>query len=168
MEFRFERPKRIIIGTVGLPGEREFFLQVSDDSAHYSFAIEKAQAAALAERMREILREMKRRDPDRFQSISSPVEPDDESLTSPVEADFRVGEMSLIWMDDAARIVLEATSAEETQPGSVEIHFTLGQASEFIRRTERVVSAGRAPCPFCGLPLNIDGHLCPRANGYRR
>ncbi|NDH38436.1 MAG: DUF3090 domain-containing protein, partial [Actinobacteria bacterium] len=24
------------------------------------------------------------------------------------------------------------------------------------------------PCVFCGGPINPGGHLCPRANGYRR
>jgi hypothetical protein len=31
-----------------------------------------------------------------------------------------------------------------------------------------VVAAGRPPCPFCGGPLDAGGHVCPRANGYRR
>jgi hypothetical protein len=31
-----------------------------------------------------------------------------------------------------------------------------------------VVNAGRAPCPFCGSPIDPAGHLCPRANGFRR
>ena len=32
----------------------------------------------------------------------------------------------------------------------------------------REVAAGRPPCPFCGDPLDPSGHVCPRANGYRR
>ena len=24
------------------------------------------------------------------------------------------------------------------------------------------------PCPFCGGPMDPTGHLCPRANGFRR
>jgi len=31
-----------------------------------------------------------------------------------------------------------------------------------------VVAAGREPCPFCGGPMDPQGHLCPRANGFRR
>jgi hypothetical protein len=27
-----------------------------------------------------------------------------------------------------------------------------------------VVAAGRPACLFCGLPVNIDGHACPRMN----
>lgn len=43
-----------------------------------------------------------------------------------------------------------------------------GYARAFVRRAQSVVSAGRAPCPFCGNPIDADGHLCPRANGFRR
>jgi hypothetical protein len=41
-------------------------------------------------------------------------------------------------------------------------------ARGFASRAETVVSAGRPPCPFCGQPLDPDGHLCPRANGFKR
>ena len=41
-------------------------------------------------------------------------------------------------------------------------------ARAFVRRAQSVVSAGRAPCQFCGNPIDPDGHLCPRANGFRR
>ena len=41
-------------------------------------------------------------------------------------------------------------------------------ARSFAARAESVVAAGRASCPFCGGPIDADGHLCPRANGFRR
>ena len=41
-------------------------------------------------------------------------------------------------------------------------------ARGFVRRALSVVSAGRPPCQFCGNPIDPDGHLCPRANGFRR
>ena len=30
------------------------------------------------------------------------------------------------------------------------------------------IEGGRPSCPFCGQPLDPAGHICPRANGYRR
>jgi uncharacterized repeat protein (TIGR03847 family) len=42
------------------------------------------------------------------------------------------------------------------------------EADKFSKRALIVVGAGRQPCPFCGGPLDPKGHLCPRANGYRR
>ncbi|MCB1239503.1 MAG: DUF3090 family protein, partial [Tetrasphaera sp.] len=35
-------------------------------------------------------------------------------------------------------------------------------------RAGALVAAGRPPCPFCGQALDPSGHICPRANGYRR
>ncbi|MGI8578248.1 MAG: DUF3090 domain-containing protein [Nocardioidaceae bacterium] len=41
-------------------------------------------------------------------------------------------------------------------------------ARAFVRRAQSVVSAGRPPCQFCGGPIDPEGHLCPRANGFKR
>lgn len=41
-------------------------------------------------------------------------------------------------------------------------------ARAFARRALAVVASGRPPCPFCAGPLDADGHICPRANGYKR
>ena len=48
----------------------------------------------------------------------------------------------------------------------VRLHAAVARA--FAQRAAAVVGAGRPPCPFCGLPLDPTGHLCPRQNGYRR
>ena len=41
-------------------------------------------------------------------------------------------------------------------------------ARSFAARAMALVAAGRPPCPFCAGPLDPNGHVCPRANGYRR
>lgn len=170
MDFEFTSVERVIIGTIGLPGEREFFLQVISEGRAFSFAMEKGQAAALSGRMRELLREIRRRKGSGFvQTATSPV--DDAPLQLPVESEFRLGEMSLMWMDEEEQVLFQAKNAEEGKDddsSKLSISLRIEQVSEFIRRTDRIVGAGRAPCPFCGLPLNLEGHLCPRANGYRR
>ncbi|MET0316383.1 MAG: DUF3090 family protein, partial [Rhodococcus fascians] len=53
-------------------------------------------------------------------------------------------------------------------PDAVRVFLTPLQAREFAKRSERVISAGRPPCPLCGEPLSPDGHICIRNNGYRR
>ena len=40
--------------------------------------------------------------------------------------------------------------------------------TEFARRAVALVASGRPSCPFCGRPIDAEGHICPRANGYRR
>jgi len=63
-----------------------------------------------------------------------------------------------------------AEAAEESPFSRNSLKVTLDppQARAFARRSLSIVAAGRPPCPFCGGPLDPTGHICPRANGYRR
>ena len=51
-----------IVGTIGAPGEREFFLQVKFHGGIHSFAIEKGQVSALADRLAVLIGELKAAD----------------------------------------------------------------------------------------------------------
>jgi uncharacterized repeat protein (TIGR03847 family) len=62
---------------------------------------------------------------------------------------------------------------DEPDPGAdapdvLSVRLTPAQTRAFINRARLLVAAGRPPCPFCALPLDPSGHICPRANGYRR
>ena len=67
-EFAFDPPDRFVAGTVGQPGERTFFLQATGNGQTVSVALEKLQVSALAERLDELLDEVRRR-----QGADSPV-----------------------------------------------------------------------------------------------
>jgi uncharacterized repeat protein (TIGR03847 family) len=79
--------------------------------------------------------------------------------------------------DDPADLAATAAAAagaaggadEDVEAGDV-LRVRLGpaQARAFAQRATAVVGAGRPLCPFCGLPLDRTGHVCPRQNGYRR
>ncbi len=51
-------------------------------------------------------------------------------------------------------------------PDILRVRLTPAMALGFARRAKRVVEAGRPACPFCGQPLNPEGHVCVRQNGY--
>jgi uncharacterized repeat protein (TIGR03847 family) len=97
---------------------------------------------------------------------------DDAPLDTPVDEEFQVGAISLAWDEDEQLITLELYELEEDEEDAegdvLEINFSLGVASSFANRSKALVNAGRVPCPFCGIPIDPRGHLCPRANGYRR
>jgi hypothetical protein len=57
---------------------------------------------------------------------------------------------------------------DDDGPDTLRVWITAVQARSFAERSRAVVSAGRPPCPFCNQPLDARGHVCPRANGYRR
>jgi uncharacterized repeat protein (TIGR03847 family) len=181
---RFDPPERFVAGTVGPPGQRTFFLQARSGPRVTSVALEKQQVAVLAERIDELLDELL--DASEADSPIPAIPPvaleDNEPLEQPIVEEFRAGTMTLSWDADDERIVVEvfpvleepATDpaepvAEEPEPEEVlVVRLPAGVARAFSKRAQAVVSAGREPCPFCGSPLDPSGHLCPRANGFRR
>ncbi|MBU6314264.1 MAG: DUF3090 family protein [Actinomycetales bacterium] len=169
MIFEFENVDRFICGTVGEPGEREFYLQVRSGSTIVSASLEKAQAAALAQRLDILCKEVVKQDPT---LIIDRLESDDAPLEMPVDREFVIGALSVAWKNEAKKVCVELYSIKEVDieddTPEISLNITFRQAKAFISRTHAVVNAGRIPCPFCAIPIDPRGHLCPRANGYRR
>lgn len=180
--FEFSAPDRVVIGTVGMPGDRTFFLQARQDGTLISVALEKAQAAALAERIDQLLDEARARGhQDVIPTEADAVHRDTAPLDAPIVEEFRVGAMALGWDEAGQRVVVEAhgvgTESEVVPeigdddaegPDTLRVWLSPSSARAFAARTRTVVAAGRPSCPFCTQPLDPEGHLCPRANGYRR
>jgi uncharacterized repeat protein (TIGR03847 family) len=186
---RYDAPDRFVAGTVGQPGERAFFLQAREGNRITSVACEKQQVSVLAEHLDRVLDEVIRRS-----SGPSDVPPparrtsDTDPLDAPITEEFRVGTMTIAWDPSIDKIVIELFSnvdveddAEESpapvaEPESEEVQadevfvvkITAAYARDFVARAQALVSAGRPPCPFCLQPLDPEGHICPRSNGYRR
>ncbi|MDT7782181.1 MAG: hypothetical protein QOF58_600 [Pseudonocardiales bacterium] len=177
----FRAPDRFVAGTVGQPGDRTFYLQASEQSRLISVALEKQQVQVLAERIGSLLEEVQRRFGTDEPDDPPPDDPDTQPLDVPVEEEFRVGTMGLGWDAESKAVVIEllAVSEEEVDeavvlddteegPDAVRVFLSPGAARAFAERADRVVNAGRKPCPLCAEPLDPDGHICPRQNGYRR
>jgi uncharacterized repeat protein (TIGR03847 family) len=168
-------PQRFVTGTVGPPGQRTFFIQANDGSRTTSAALEKEQVRVLAERMDAMLDLLTRRAGSALPIpvVAQPEDRDDAPLNTPVEEDFRVAVLRIAWDGDAERVLIEASSEpaeddDELSGDVLAVRITGAVARAFVARAESVVAAGRPPCPFCTLPLDPDGHICPRANGHRR
>ncbi|MEU6441783.1 MULTISPECIES: DUF3090 domain-containing protein [unclassified Streptomyces] len=189
--FLYDPPERFVAGTVGLPGRRTFFLQASAGGRVTSVALEKTQVAALAERMDELLDEVVRRSGGNaaVPAVAPAEVADSGPLDTPVEEEFRVGTMALAWDGDAERMIVEAQALveldaesedelaaaeeqllqdDENGPPMLRVRLSGSQARAFAKRALDVVNAGRPLCPLCNLPLDLEGHVCPRQNGYRR
>jgi len=169
MRYEFTTPTRFVTGTVGEPGERAFYLQVRDSSRLFSVAVEKAQVQAISSRLEVMIAEIRKANP--LITIEKlPI--DDAPLESPIDSEFQVGAMSLGWDEGSNLISIELYDLEDDEEHLdgevVVVNISLAMAAAFSARSKAVVNAGRLPCPFCGIPIDPRGHLCPRANGYRR
>jgi hypothetical protein len=159
--FVFDEADRFVVGTVGTPGQRTFFLQAVQGQRVISVQLEKVQVAVLAQRIGQILTELDRRG-------VAEVEGDANSVST----------LTIGWDTDDSVMVLEARSESDEEdddevdddaaegPDVMRVRLSAAQAAGFVVRATRILGAGRPPCPFCGQPLNPEGHICPRTNGY--
>src|SRR5450759_696511 len=179
----FDPPDRFVAGTVGPPGQRTFFLQASAGSRLASVSLEKQQLSTLADRVNDLLDDFAAGE---AAEMVAEVLEDLDPLATPIEDEFRVGTMSLGWDAERRVVIVEChdgqaellvddqgePTLEPERPGDFETVLRVviepAPARAFARRCSKVVAAGRPPCPFCGGPLDPTGHICPRANGYKR
>ncbi len=173
----FDWPDRLVVGAVGDPGSRTFYLQARSGNRVVSVSLEKEQSALLAEKIEEILDELMHA---QGNPVSVPAETpielvDNDPLEQPVDAEFRTGVMSLGWDPSTAQIVIEAyplvlvdgdatdpneTDRVETEPTEMLlVRIPVGTARAFAKRTLEVVGAGRPICSLCGTPIDPEGHV---------
>ncbi|HUR15919.1 MAG TPA: DUF3090 family protein [Candidatus Limnocylindrales bacterium] len=190
--FSFDAPDRFVVGAIGQPGQRTFYLQAAKGAQVVSVALEKAQVAVLAERLASLLLALRQGGVAIEEDVTSATA----LLDQPVVEQFRVGTLTLGWDGERQRIVIEAREitdededeeedddegeAEEPEealalgandledgPDLVRVQLDATAALAFASGAVAVIQAGRPPCPQCGAPLDPIGHFCPRRNGYQ-
>lgn len=167
--FIFDAPDRFLPGTVGEPGDRSFYLQARKGGALVTVGLEKAQVAVLARHLHDLL--------DAVEVPARSAADDSSSLEEPIVELFRIGAMALAWDAAAGAVVIEAqTPTEDGEylelpddadegPDLLRVRLEPHHARSFVRRAEALLGGGRPACPFCGQPLDPQGHFCPRSNG---
>lgn len=172
----FAWPDRVVVGTIGLPGARTFYLQVRAGTQMVSIALEKQQSALLAEKIDEMLDQLITVEGNPFSvPTSTPIELVDNDQLEAVQEQFRTGAMSLGWDPTTAQVLLEAypitdvdaddndESLDEdgaNEPEMLLVRMPVGTARAFAKRTREIVGAGRPTCSLCGYPIDADGHIC--------
>jgi uncharacterized repeat protein (TIGR03847 family) len=189
MSDNLEHVDIVTTGAVGAPGRRTFYIQARDGERVVTIRCEKQQVAAIAQYTRRALAHLpipEGQPPRSAMALTQPIEPlftlgavslefdrsadrfalhlremipidnpDDSDDRSDNESDGESGEL-----DDP-----DDETDDDTDDGlAVRIVMTRAQAMAFCVHTARVVEAGRPNCDYCGLPVNPDGHFCPRMN----
>jgi uncharacterized repeat protein (TIGR03847 family) len=180
----FDWPDRVVVGTVGPPGSRSFYLQARAGARVVSVALEKEQSGLLAEKIDEILDALMTTDgnPSSVPAATPPELVDNDPLDQPVEPEFRTGAIGLGWDPTTSQIVIEAYPLGESEPTDggdndtdpaidepsemLVVRIPVGTARAFAKRTLEVVGAGRPLCPLCGDPVDPDGHTCAPAGEF--
>jgi uncharacterized repeat protein (TIGR03847 family) len=101
-------------------------------------------------------------------------------MAEPVQPIWTVGSIGVAYDEPSDRIVVvleEITDLPDPSDeddvdeddglvaeASVRVRLTRAQVAAFVRHSRELVASGRPPCRFCGLPVDADGHPCPRMN----
>lgn len=139
----------ITVGTVGPKGQRVFHLQAGKADEVISLIIEKEQAWALSEAIRELLEDLDTRYP-LFQAPDTSR--DNMELRDPLEPIFRVAQMGLGYDEERNMVVLvaqelvvidEDVDPESVQPGIVRMWCSRHQMRALSEHATSTVQSGR-------------------------
>lgn len=162
----FDSPDAFTTTAVGRPGERIFLIQVRGEGETITVKCEKSQVAAIAHYVRELLSDLPN-------SKEAPL-PEALIVSSNSDVAFVVGPIGVAYDRELDRIVIhldemvdlneEGEPLDDVAASRIRGFLTRAQALAFCDHADSVVEAGRPNCRWCGLPMNIDGHPCPRMN----
>ena len=157
---------------IGKPGKRIFYLQAFQDDRVVTILVEKVQIQTLAIGMEQFLSEISSRYPDLPES-SSAYDEEKMHIHPPVDPVFRAGEIGLAYdeKDDQViliiREILNDENVSEEERMVVRFYCSRSQAHALGQWGLEVASRGRPVCPYCGEPMEPEGHFCPKKNGHK-
>lgn len=163
--FEFEQVDTFTTGAIGRPGERTFYLQARQGRQRVAVKCEKQQVGAIVQYLRKVLNDLP---PAEDKALPGSLE-----LVEPVEQVFVLGPIGLGYDRQADRLVVqleemapvdEDGEAVPDHDGHIRLYVSRSQAASFCDHAERVIESGRPDCQWCGLPIDPDGHPCPRMN----
>jgi len=166
--FDFDDVDAFTVGAVGRPGQRTFLLQARRGRERVTVKCEKQQAAAIAEHLRTVLHDLP---PAEDRPMPAALE-----LTPPFEPAFVLGAIGLGYERTTDRVLVQLDEFipvdDDGEPemealedrSRVRVYLTRGQVLAFCDQADATVAAGRPPCMWCSLPIDPDGHICPRMN----
>lgn len=144
----------ITVGTIGPKGQRVFHLQAGKKNQIISFVIEKEQAWALSEAIKELIEDLDKRYPNESNTPTAiDLDQMDMELREPIEPIFRVAQMGLGYDEERNLIVLVAQElvipppgeeTAESDPGIVRMWCDRPQMQALSQHALATVQAGRA------------------------
>jgi uncharacterized repeat protein (TIGR03847 family) len=151
--------------TFGEPGQRTFLLAMEAGPAACSLWVEKEQLFQLGIYLRDVVQSLSEEDRERS---SQPSEAEGAGVGASI--DFKAEQLLLSYDAPSNSFYLVAYEREEPDPEeeatSVSFWITPEQADSLAKEALRICAAGRPRCFLCGLPVDADGHVCPRSNGH--
>jgi uncharacterized repeat protein (TIGR03847 family) len=168
----------ITTDAIGQPGQRVFYIQGRTEEREVTVIVEKVQIQTLALGVEDFLSEILQRYPE-LPPVTAEFDEATMHIQPPVDPLFRVGELGLAYDADQDLAVLvareiqtadsEGEAEEEVDEETSVVRFwcTRSQLYAMGRWGLEVSGRGRPICPYCGQPMEPEGHFCPKRNGHK-
>jgi uncharacterized repeat protein (TIGR03847 family) len=171
VELDYKPVSRITTDAIGKPGERVFYLQGQKDDQVVTLLVEKVQIQSLAIGVEQFLGEIAQQHPDLSEAPNDYIE-DAMHIQPPVDPLFRIGEMGLGYDAENDLVVLVAREVlseglDAEQASVVRFWCTRSQIRAMCNWGTELANRGRPLCPYCGEPMEPEGHFCPKKNGHK-
>jgi uncharacterized repeat protein (TIGR03847 family) len=164
---QFERITRLQPDAIGQPGKRRFRIIIENTDLQIAVLwIEKEQLFDFAVALKQLLGFGDEN------SLSSGIDTFTQVFTQEdlgAVFEFHVGRLGLNHGEGSGDISIDAFSIESIEESaSPSLTFTPNQfmLKEFADNAIKLCRKGRPPCPLCGAPIDMEGHICPRHNGH--
>lgn len=159
--------EEFVVGALGEPGRRHFYIQVTAAGETVWLHAEKQQVAALGAQCLTLLAAAEiSPDAGAVQNLKS-----DLALRDPQDELFPVGGIQVAVLEsELIAIVIsspeEGEEEDEEETDSIRFLVAPEQVQAMAEIALEVVAAGRPICPHCHLPEDPLGHRCPATNGH--
>ena len=160
-------------GAVGQPGARAFYIQARTEATQLTVLVEKEQVALLAAEAVAFLDRIA----DEYPELPFDVPAIQTQLREPTVPLFRARLIGLGFDPERELVLLELRERpseeeddddnpddEESEGYVARIYATRAQVRAMAARGAEAVAGGRPLCPLCEMPMDPDGHTCPRWN----
>jgi uncharacterized repeat protein (TIGR03847 family) len=148
---------------IGEPGRRRFRLLVQATSQSASIWMEKQQLAGIAVWIDEVLERLDREQPNDDPNVEPlPIE-------ERFDVEFSATQIGLGYSEEDGLFAIHAF--DQRMVGGAPAFRCLisrGQSRVLTRKISEVVAGGRPICPLCDMPIDPEGHVCPKSNGHHK
>lgn len=171
-EIDLKPTERITTDATGKPGKRVFYIQGQKGDQVITLLVEKVQIQTMSLGVEEFISEVHKRFPNLPEAAGEFIE-EDMHIHLPVDPLFRIGDLGLAYDTEEDLLVLVAREAaaegeDPEQLRTVRFWCTRSQILALSRWSLELSSRGRPVCPYCGEPMNPEGHFCPKRNGHKK
>ena len=170
MPIEYDSVSRITAQARGAPGQRTFYIVLSQGNRWVRIWVDRDQLEALGLAIQQIIATLEGKlflDPEPKpppSGVDRAGDPDDAP-----EAEFQAGRIALGYDAERDMLALLVSESDTNDPRDVAFgcRARRDQMQALSVRVHEIIAAGRPRCPLCGRPLDTQAeHHCPRANGH--